>query len=93
MERITRKRLDSVVSRINSVLGMPDEPYSNQRDERGGLVANTGNYHLDIAYGGYRLARMCEGGGSRDISPRGTKRETYEYCLAFLDGISAARES
>ena len=90
MDRITLKRLESIVGRINSVLDMPESPYAAQRDDRGGLVANAGNYHLEMAYGGYRLVRMCEGGGTRDISPRGTKRETYEYCRAFLDGISAA---
>ncbi len=72
---------------------MSETPYSDQRNEKGGLVANAGNYHLDQAYGGYRLVRMCEGGGVRDISPRGTKRETYVFCRAFLDGIDAARES
>jgi hypothetical protein len=90
MDRITRKHLDSIVDRINSVLDMPETPYATIRDDRCGLVANAGNYHLDMVYGGYRLVRMCEGGGTRDMSPRGTKRETYEYCRAFLDGISAA---
>ena len=90
MDRITMKHLESIVGRINSVLDMPETPYAAQRDERGGLVANAGNYHLDCAYGGYRLVRVCQGGGTRDISPRGTKRETYVFCCAFLDGISAA---
>ena len=90
MDRITLKRLESIVGRINSVLDMPESPYAKHCDGRGGLVANAGNYHLDMAYGGYMLVMMCEGGGTRDISPRGTKRETYEYCRAFLDGISAA---
>jgi len=93
MDRITLKRLDSIVDHINSVLDMPETPYAVQRDDRGGLVANAGNYHLDCAYGGYMLVRMCEGGGTRDMSPRGTKRETYNYCRAFLAGIDAARES
>ena len=93
MNRITQTQLESAVALINRTLGMPETPYATQRDEKGGLVANAGNYHLDIAYGGYSLVRMCEGGGTRDISPRGTKRETYDFCRAFLDGISAARES
>ena len=93
MYRITKKQLESTVALINRTLGMPETPYATQRDDMGGLVANSGNYHLDMAYGGYRLVRMCESGGTRDISPRGTKRETYDFCRAFLDGISAARES
>jgi hypothetical protein len=93
MDRITMKRLQSIVALINSTLDMPPKPYADKRDDRGGLVANAGNYHLDCAYGGYKLVRMCPGGGERDISPRGTKRETYDYCRAFLDGIGAARES
>ena len=94
MYRVTQKQLESAVARINGVLGMPETLYSEKRDDKGRLVANVGNYHIDAAYGGYKLVRMsCEGGGVRDISPRGTKRETYDFCRAFLDGISAARES
>ena len=37
MDRITLKRLESIVGRINSVLDMPESPYATQRDERGGL--------------------------------------------------------
>ena len=48
MDRITLKRLESIVGRINSVLDMPESPYAAQRDDRGGLVANAGNYHLRL---------------------------------------------
>ena len=93
MYRVTQKQLEWVVALINRTLGMPETPYSEKRNDKGGLVANVGNYHLDMAYGGYMLVRMCEGGGVRGISPRGTRSETYVFCRAFLDGIDAARES
>ena len=46
------------------------------------------DYGLDYAYGGVRL--VCNG-GSREVSPRGSKRETYEWIQAFRAGWWAAR--
>lgn len=52
-----------------------------------------GNYTLDCAYGGYRLCRIVNaGGGQRDITLRGTARETYDCIRAFIAGVEAARE-
>lgn len=43
-------------------------------------------YALDIAYGGYRLVKMCENGGESDCSYRVTAKEMY-YILYALDEV------
>ena len=88
---ITNKQLESALERLNDSLGLAHGAYKEERDSRGGLVANAGTYVKDYAYGGASLCRMCEGGGQSTVSARGTKRECYTYIQAMLDGIRAAR--
>ena len=47
-----------------------------------------GEFNLGYAYGGVMLERK---NGSVDISPRGTKRETYYWIHSFIDGFSFAQ--
>jgi hypothetical protein len=91
-DRITTKQLERVVAQINSELGVPNEPYADARDERGGLIANVGNVHLAGAYSGTRLEQMCDGGGSRDFLSTGyaTKRAVYDVAQAWLAGRRSA---
>ena len=86
--RITTKQLESMIEQINDALGVPNEPYADERDERGGLVANAGTVYLAGAYGGSRLEQMCKGGGSRDFLSSGyaTKRQIWELGHAWLAG-------
>lgn len=59
-ERITESNLKALVRRINEATGAAIEPYTKQADGR--YKANIGNYHLDIAYGGYggtECTRSC----------------------------------
>ena len=42
---------------------------------------------LDRAYGGCRIMSR---NGSRDISPRGSKRDTYNYACAMITGVDLA---
>lgn len=42
------------------------------------------DFSIGGAYGGYRLERK---GQSVDVSPRGTKRECYDYIRAMLEGV------
>lgn len=87
--RITEKQLRAVVDRINAATGSPLYPYL---EINGKWTAQIGNYHLDMAYGGVKLARMCsEGGGTSDVLRSGfcTKRELYDQLHAFLRGLEA----
>lgn len=90
---VSKSHLESLLATLNESLGVPVEPYRDARDSQDRLVSNPDTFVLDWAYGGVRLSRMCRGGGERDISPRGTKRECFEYMHAILKGIEFARES
>lgn len=89
--RITKTMLRNRIAILNDMFNQPNDPYAEERDERGRLTPNAGTYVLDCAYGGYRLGQMCKGGGVRDITPRGTARETYDAINAFIAGVEAAR--
>lgn len=89
MERITEKQLQSLIDHLNKITNSPATPYA--KDETGKYTAQVGNYHLDCAYGGYNLARMCSAGGgiSHPItSGYMTKRELYNLIHAYIRGIS-----
>lgn len=47
------------------------------------------DYSIDHAYGGVRLMRE---GGARDVSPRLTKGELYDWITSFIAGIDAVGE-
>jgi len=86
MDRITIKHLRRAVDSLNDTFGYPRDAYQDQRDENGHLRANEGTFTLDCAYGGYRLCQMAQGGGERDLTPRGNARQTYTAIHAFRDG-------
>jgi len=89
--RITKADLQNVLDRINEATGHTLEGWT--QNSAGRYRANVGTYVLDWCYGGVRLSQLStEGGGERDITGRGTKRETYNAMRAFLEGIHAARE-
>lgn len=92
MTRITRKHLEPLVNRLNTLAGTPLEPYTKGED--GKLRANIGNFHLSGAYGGHSLHQMAnECGGIRDVFSCGhiPARDLYERIHAFLCGIEYAR--
>lgn len=94
MTPITKADLDAVVKRINLITKSPETSYTKTSD--GKFIANSGNYHLDGAYGGWALHRMCnKGGGVNDVFQVGhvSKREIYGLMQAFIRGIAAAEES
>ena len=94
-QRITAAMLESKIKDINGALGRPNDTYAYnedgtlKRDEHGRLTPNGGVYYIGGAYGGFRIEQMTEGGGARDISPRGTRRETYDFANGILHGIHA----
>ena len=92
MDRITQKDLEYLVKTINQLTGSPETPYSKHGDT---CTGNIGNYHLDYAYGGVNLVRMCnEGGGISQPLGGGfhTKRELYNRLTAFIYGLESAQK-
>lgn len=88
---ITIKDLEAQVRRLNLITNSPLESY---RKVNGRLTANVGNYHLDGAYGGYKLARIAtEGGATDDVLRSGycTKRELSELIRAFETGLHISK--
>tara|TARA_R100001530_G_scaffold136185_2_gene115676 strand:+ start:741 stop:998 length:258 start_codon:yes stop_codon:yes gene_type:complete len=75
MNRVTKKRLYSLVEKINEKLEQP----SNRE------------YVLDIAYGGYKLSLIVnDGGGQSDIGYyRKTAREMYFFLEGIIIGLYA----
>ena len=92
MNRISEKNLADALNSLNDALGLPRDQYAG-RNAAGKLETNAGTYVLDWAYGGVRLSQMSAGGGERDISGRGTKRECYTYIRAMLAGIEVAKKT
>ena len=81
--RITQKDLEQLCLEINKATNQPLKPVDKKQWQ-------IGNYHLDYAYSGVKLVRMCnEHGGIRTISRGGygTKRELYNWMEAFLSGL------
>ena len=74
-QRITEKDLHSRIDYLNKITGNAMEPYNISP---AGCDPNPGNYHLDSAYGGHGLARMCESGGiTKIIGGFYPKKELY----------------
>ena len=88
--RITTVLLQKSIDLLNEITDSPVEPY---KVVDGQTAAQTGNYHLDSAYGGYSLRRMCEGGGSRDVFRCGyvTKRSLYDQIYAYRLGLEEGK--
>lgn len=80
--RVTIKHLQGLVDSINQATGNKLEVYGPEG-------ANIGTYHLDGAYGGYKLVQtMNRGGGIREITygflP---KSQVYDLDSAYLRGL------
>lgn len=89
MDRITTKHLDGLVDKINRITGSPLTPYLQSGNN---YTPQALNYHLDWAYGGVCLVRMCKtGSGVTSISQIGfaTKRALYQWMSAYIDGLGA----
>ena len=91
-QQITMRDLDGVVKRLNQITRSPLTPWEHVNGQN---VANIGNYHLDGAYGGWKLERMVnEHGGVTDVLYSGyeSKRELYGMIHAYIRGIEAGYE-
>ena len=91
-QRITKKTLQARIDMLNDMFGYSKDAWTKNAD--GQYRANPNTYVLDCANGGYRLSQLCNtGGGVRDISPRGTAREIYDWINAFIEGVNKAKEA
>ena len=72
--RITKTTLYARIDLLNRVFGYESDDMPQ-------------SFRLDIAYGGYRVARLCKNGsGWSDVTPRSTARETYDQINALIAG-------
>lgn len=93
MERITKQHLQRTVDRINSLTGMPSQPYAMVD---GKCQPQAGCYHLSWAYGGVQLHRMslcagCTGVTTALYTGYTTKRDLYNQMYSFIRGLEAAQ--
>lgn len=85
--KTTMRDLEAQVRRLNI---MTDSPLETYKKEDGKFIAQIGNYHLDGAYGGWKLSRICsEGGAVTDVLHCGfvSKRELSNLISAYERGI------
>jgi len=93
MQRITKAILDARVRGLNERTGNPLEPYK-LNENTGRYEAQIGCFYVGGAYGGFRLEQIVnEGGGSRDISLRGTRRDVFTFIGAMLTGFQICERS
>lgn len=84
MQRISQKMLQARIDWLNQIVGFDPKKVSYD---------TVGAYTLDYAYGGVAVDQITnEGGGCRVIINRGTKKETFNCLVAFMDGLQAANE-
>jgi hypothetical protein len=91
-DKITSAHLAKAVAMLNREFNAPPEPYTGQPD--GTNIPNPGNFHLDSGYGGWKLARMTESGGTVDPINTGfvSARALYDLVHAFAAGARLARK-
>jgi|TARA_R110000744_G_scaffold138052_1_gene248745 hypothetical protein len=91
MKKITQEHLDHVVDAINTLQGVPLNPWTRVE---GKLVPTAWNYHLSGAYGGYALHQHgASGTGTRDIFQVGhvPKSELHALLQAYKAGLMDGR--
>ena len=93
MNRITDANLNAIVARINRMTNSPAESWIKLPDGR--HASAVGSYHLDHAYGGVALHRMCNtAGGTEDVLNVGhvSKRELQALMFAYIQGLYRGME-
>jgi len=77
MTRITKKQLQARIETINSILGMPETPFTVHEDGT-------------RTYGGYGVGKMSEEGGTWSVVWNGhiPARDAYERISAFIAGLT-----
>lgn len=91
MIRISEKDLEQRIEYLNELTGN-STAYSTGETP---FKANVGNYHLDCAYGGYKLSQVTniDGGVSNITSGYCTKRELMDKLNMYIQGIGCGRSN
>jgi hypothetical protein len=93
--RATRKMIEALCTRVNKANGLSDNLYVRsaqgglaREPSTGHLVTNAGVVYLTGQTGGWRIEKMCEGGGSSDLlhASYESKKIVYLTLLAYLIG-------
>lgn len=85
---MTRAKVEALIRRLNEITGSPAKTYTIGAD--GKLMANPGNFHLEGAYSGHKLARIASpSGGSSDVLNTGftTWRGLYDALDSYLRAL------
>ena len=93
--KVTRQFVERQLENLNRLAGTPCQPYLDNADGNG-IVSQPGNYHLDNAYGGYKLCRMTGvDGGSTDVGNMGylSLAVVSNHIRMFAEGYRAAKEA
>lgn len=95
-QTITRPFVEKQLENLNRRMGMPLQPY--HRNNQGVIIPQAGNYHLDSAYGKYKLCRMSPTVGSTGTSDIGNMgyvslKVISNYIRMFSEGYMAAKEA
>jgi hypothetical protein len=86
MDRITDKWLYARTETVNHLLGFEGTASD--------LFLVDGTVTIDQNIGGTRVVQYVgDGGGQRDLSDRGTKREAYIFLNGLIKGLDIARKS
>ena len=90
--QIKSSDLDLLALRLNELTGHATE-YHRKCDDGRGYIANAGHYYIQTQHGGSRLEQLCEGGGSRDITDRTTKKQLHKDILHIILGLGLATQN
>lgn len=91
--QITQQHLDSACARLNLMTGNPTTRGCMRPD--GSLQSQVGHYHIEAAYGGWKLVQtMNQYGGVREPLGCGytSRRDLLNLIHAMIAGVEAVQE-
>lgn len=94
-QKVTRPFVEKQLENLNRTMGMPLQPY--HRNEQGVIIPQAGNFHLDNAYGKFKLCRMSLTIGSTGTSDIGNMGYVSlpvisNHIRMFSEGYWAAKQ-
>jgi len=91
MNYITEKKLQHLIDYLNDLCGYDQTPLTTIKKDNGDYkcLAIPNVYHLDKAYGGYKLIQnVNKGGGVREIThTRSTKKDLFNKIKWLIKGF------